>query len=99
MKIDCQECGTRILAEDLDLPTSMAKCRNCNAVFSFADRLAAPPPPQPERLRAPRPEGLQVHETSVAPSEPGYRDAARRQGSISVVRRGFSHIFIILALF
>jgi hypothetical protein len=102
MKIDCQECGARILAADLDLPTSMAKCRNCNAVFSFADRLQASPPvalTQRERLRTPRPEGLTIRETSDAPTEPGYRDAPRKQGSITVVRRWFSPVFIFLALF
>ena len=99
MKIDCNECGTRILAADLDLPSSMAKCRNCNAVFSFAARSPQAPVEQRARLRAPRPDGLYIRETSFDPSEPGYRDAPRKGGSITIVRRWFSPVFIFLAFF
>lgn len=99
MKIDCNECGTRIVAEDLDLPTSMAKCRNCNAVFSFADRPRQTRPPKRERLRAPRPDGLGIRENSPEPSEPGYRDAPRKDGSITIVRRWFAPQFIFFAFF
>jgi hypothetical protein len=34
-QITCVSCGQMIQAEDVNLSTSMAKCRNCNAVFSF----------------------------------------------------------------
>lgn len=99
MKIDCQECGARILAEDLHLPTSMAKCRNCNAVFSFAPRVQSAAVDKVERLRPPRPDGLQIHEMSVAPTEPGYRDAPRDRTTLVIVRRWFSPLFIFLAFF
>lgn len=99
MKIDCAECGARILAEDVDLPTSMAKCRNCNAVFSFADRVRRAPVVQRERLRAPRPEGIVVRETDAKFTEPGYRNAPKNGGSITIVRRWFSPHFIFLTFF
>ena len=99
MKIDCHECGSRILAQDLDLPTSMAKCRNCNAVFSFADRPDRAPIVQRERLRAPRPDGLDVRETSPDPSEPGYRNAPPKSGTVTIVRRWFAPQFIFFAFF
>ena len=99
MKIDCQECGARILAEDLDLPSKMAKCRQCNAVFSFAAKASSAPMAQRERLRAPRPDGLQVNETAMAPSEPGYRDAPRRGETITIVRRWFAPYHIFFAFF
>lgn len=99
MKIDCQECGTRILAEDLDLPSKMAKCRQCNAVFSFAHNVPSAPVAQRERLRAPRPDGLLVHETALAPSEPGYRDAPRRGDAVTVTRRWFAAHHVFLAFF
>ncbi len=105
MKIDCPECCAHILAEDLDLPTSMAKCRNCNSVFSFAEKMRAPPafgiPPQASRdkMRAPRPDGLQIQETGFNPAEPGYRDAPHKGGSITVTRRWFAPQFIFFAFF
>ena len=105
MKIDCPECCARIVAEDLDLPTSMAKCRNCNSVFSFADKMRAPPvfgiAPQASRdkLRAPRPDGLTIEETASSSTEPGYRDSPRKSGSITVTRRWFAPHLIFLAFF
>jgi hypothetical protein len=99
MKIDCNECGARILAADLDLPTSMAKCRACNAVFSFAEHVRPAAIAQRERLRAPRPDGLVVRETQARSTEPGYRDAPREEGSITVVRRWFAPYYIFLVFF
>jgi hypothetical protein len=34
--LSCDTCGRLILAEDVNLQNMVAKCRNCNAVFSFA---------------------------------------------------------------
>lgn len=99
MKIDCQECGARILADDLDLPSKMAKCRQCNAVFSFATKASSAPPAQRERLRAPRPDGLLVHESSGSYSEPGYRDAPHGGASVTVTRRWFAPHYVFLAFF
>lgn len=35
-QLSCVTCGQLILAEDVNLQNMVAKCRNCNAVFSFA---------------------------------------------------------------
>lgn len=35
-QLSCIACGQLILAEDVNLQNMVAKCRNCNAVFSFA---------------------------------------------------------------
>jgi hypothetical protein len=35
-QLNCVTCGQLILAEDVNLQNMVAKCRNCNAVFSFA---------------------------------------------------------------
>jgi len=35
-QLSCDTCGRLILAEDVNLQNMVAKCRNCNAVFSFA---------------------------------------------------------------
>jgi hypothetical protein len=39
MKLHCPDCGQPISAEDINLDTSLAKCRRCNSVFSFSDSL------------------------------------------------------------
>lgn len=99
MKINCQECGALIFADDVDLPSSTAKCRNCNAVFSYVAQLRSGNPDQRDKLRAPRPEGLEVHEVGRGISEPGYRDAPQARGSITITRRWFAPHFIFLAFF
>ena len=35
MKLICQECGTIIKANDINLKDQIAKCMACNEVFSF----------------------------------------------------------------
>ena len=88
MKIDCPECGARVLADDLELSSKMAKCRACNAVFSFAE---AARPAQAElarpRTRAPQPEGITVREESERAGEegneaPGGRSRRRVHGGL-----------------
>lgn len=99
MKINCPECRALIFADDVDLPSSTAKCRSCNAVFSFANQLHAAPSGRRERLRAPRPDGLEIHESVGTIREPGYRDAPSGRGSLTVTRRWFAPHFIFLAFF
>jgi hypothetical protein len=41
MQIYCRVCNAQIVAEDIDLPLRMAKCRKCHAVFGIAEVLAA----------------------------------------------------------
>lgn len=44
MQLQCKECGRAIAAEDVNINLAIAKCQSCNSVFSFADKLPAPPP-------------------------------------------------------
>jgi len=37
MLLHCPHCGQQIHADDINLDKALAKCRECNAVFSFAD--------------------------------------------------------------
>lgn len=37
MQIYCRQCGTKILSANIALNKMIAKCDNCDAVFSFAD--------------------------------------------------------------
>ncbi len=39
MQIHCRQCGAEIPAGNINLDRMVAKCRACNAVFSFADQL------------------------------------------------------------
>lgn len=59
--LDCRRCGAQITAENINLDTALAKCRQCHAVFGFADRLSgtrsAPP-----AMDVPLPEGLTMSE-------------------------------------
>lgn len=103
MKIDCPECGARVLADDLELTSKMAKCRACNAVFSFAEAARSTLSTQAElarpRTRAPQPEGITVREESERAREPGYRDAPGASPSITLVRRWFTPHFVFLLFF
>lgn len=62
MRVVCKECSRDIPAEDVNIDNLVAKCRSCNAVFSFAEELGArgdSPPPEPEaRLKVPLPRGI-----------------------------------------
>lgn len=37
MQLHCPHCGKQIRSDDANLENALAKCRNCHAVFSFAD--------------------------------------------------------------
>lgn len=52
MHVFCTSCGVQIPAADLNIETAMARCRACNAVFSFADALAQETVVRPARGEA-----------------------------------------------
>ncbi len=54
MPIACPSCGARIPAEDVDLSTKLAKCVECDEVFSIDAQLGAPPVPLATGPRLPR---------------------------------------------
>lgn len=60
MQIQCPSCSAKILADDVNLGTRLAKCRGCNNVFEFtASPAAASPAPV---VPAPRPSKFKVRE-------------------------------------
>jgi hypothetical protein len=60
--MNCPKCQALIPAEDVNLETLWAKCRNCDEVFSFAESAPAAAPPRKRRLPAGQPEGFRVEE-------------------------------------
>ncbi len=83
MALHCRTCGELIPAEDVNIELAIAKCRSCNAVFGFADRLGdADAPTRRDRAAVPMPKAITVEEWG--------RD-------VTIVRRWFSpmHVFLI----
>lgn len=39
MQIQCRSCRAPIVAEDMNIALAVAKCRQCNSVFGFADEV------------------------------------------------------------
>jgi hypothetical protein len=60
--MDCPKCGSQILADDVNLDNLLAKCRQCQEVFSFADQVpvAANAKSAASGARVPQPEGIRV---------------------------------------
>ena len=87
MQIHCKACRAKILAEDINLEKTLAKCRGCNAVFDFSGQLE---PEQRQAARSrPRPE---------VPLPPKFRmeDWGR---DLVITWRWFSPKFLALAFF
>lgn len=59
MELRCPACATLIVAEDVDLASGWAKCRECNDVFSFRKPGA---PKTPVRADVPMPEKFEMTE-------------------------------------
>jgi hypothetical protein len=90
MLVHCTHCSRQIPAADLDVSTAIAKCRHCNAVFSFAAALeqegGAPARPHrtPGAAAVSQPKGIKVEDWA---------------GNLLISRRWFSLAFIFLAFF
>lgn len=66
MQIYCRQCGKPIKASNIHLDHMMAKCDQCDAVFSFADMYADVQPKaskRPSAQRIAKPEGITVVHT------------------------------------
>ncbi len=87
MRVHCTQCGGLIPAEDLNIDTTLARCRACNNVFSFADAVAqettAPAAPAADRV-VPQPRGVRVEDWG---------------GDVRLIRRWFSAKYIFLIFF
>ncbi len=88
MKIHCTSCNAAIPAADIHLETAMAKCRRCDAVFSFARetgvRPGGPPAVPPDRGEVPMPPDVKI-------DTGGY--------DLRITQRWFSFKYIPMAFF
>ena len=83
----CKQCGSEVPAADVNLDSAIAKCRKCNAVFSFAGDLGVgrgDAVRRRDRADVPQPAGITVEDWG---------------GNLRFVRRWFSGLFIFLAFF
>ena len=49
MHLNCPECQTHIISEDIHLVQTIAKCKSCNNIFEFTDQLKEAGFPTPYR--------------------------------------------------
>jgi hypothetical protein len=85
MQIDCRQCSAEIPAENVNLNRLVAKCSECNSVFSIADRFADADGYQHfERIDVPMPKGFEVEGLG---------------GELQITRRWFSPQLIVLTVF
>lgn len=87
MQLQCKRCNAAIAAEDVNLANALAKCRACNAIFSFAADVglaeggSAKPP---VREKVPLPPSLQIQEGI---------------GRLTLTRKWFTPAILFLAFF
>ncbi len=86
MQLYCPHCGQQIQADDINLDKELAKCRSCNAVFSFhgviedgGRRVRRKPRPA-----VPQPRGITVEDTGL---------------ELRIVRRWFGAAAVFLLFF
>jgi hypothetical protein len=67
--MQCPQCGSLILAGDVNLTNLVAKCQNCNEVFSFAEQLQTSTRVDSSqhlsKLPVPQPDTLQVEDDGI----------------------------------
>jgi hypothetical protein len=105
MRVSCPSCGASVPAEDVNITRMVAKCRGCQAVFSFEAQLqSAPVASAPAReiapvMEVPLPAGIEMHRDAPAATASGdYRTAQGGVGRLRIVRRWFTpqHLFLLL---
>ncbi|MDX2097614.1 MAG: hypothetical protein SFW36_07540 [Leptolyngbyaceae cyanobacterium bins.59] len=85
MQLKCQNCGSDISAEDINVNLMIAKCTACNAVFSFADRFDIENVYQPyQKPQVDRPASMSVD---------------HRGSDLIIVRKWFTPVFFFLLFF
>lgn len=88
MHVYCTHCGQQIPAEDLNIETVIARCRACDAVFSFADALEQEDDARPVRS----------HERQPVPLPAGIREESYG-GALRYVHRWYRGHFLFLLFF
>ena len=96
MHLNCPHCGVDIRAEDMNLDNELAKCRGCDAVFSFAHamdqdaaRRGGSGPSRADRRR---------REKKII-GRPGKLEISERGGAWEVRRRWFTPLAFFLLFF
>ncbi len=84
MKLHCPDCGSPIPAAHVDLRTGLAKCGQCDSVFSFTPEPGGRRPPAPPQTPVPRPPRMVVEDFA---------------GTWSARWRWFSPVHLFLAVF
>lgn len=59
-KIPCSSCGENIPAENLNINDKIAKCNNCNGIFSFEHKISNLLKPSAKKQEVVRPEGIDI---------------------------------------
>lgn len=86
MQLNCQSCGAEILVNNVNLDHMIAKCEECNAVFSFAKEFGHDGAHQPAALKpqVERPKSMTVSDLGT---------------ELKITRRWFGPTFFFLAFF
>ena len=61
-KICCPSCDHEVQADQININDKIAKCTNCNGVFSFEEELQAIKSPKVAKQEVLRPEGINIFE-------------------------------------
>ncbi|MFT4665030.1 MAG: hypothetical protein ACI8YQ_000382 [Polaribacter sp.] len=59
-KINCSSCGNHIPADNININDKIAKCNNCNVVFSFQNEIASLLKREKTKQEVLRPEGIDI---------------------------------------
>lgn len=83
MDLTCKRCGAKIISDDVNLERMVAKCQECNAVFSFADDFAYAGTLQEayQKFNVARPKRMQIENLG---------------GEMKITRRWFSPVLFFL---
>ncbi len=96
-KINCSSCGNQIPAENLNINDKIAKCNNCNVVFSFQKDISNLLKREKAKQEVLRPEGIDIfyfqEDLDIAIKQP----MTALEGIIASLLPLF--IFIFIALF
>ena len=60
MHLNCPECSSTIVSDDVNLVKTIAKCKDCNNIFEFTDQLEKALPPLPFGEEIVMPPGIEV---------------------------------------
>ncbi|MCK4658525.1 MAG: hypothetical protein KAV82_03295 [Phycisphaerae bacterium] len=88
----CKHCGAEVPAEDVNLNNAIAKCRACNAVFSFAEDVGL----DEGNVKTP---GRGRHRERAEVPMPDKITVENWGGNLKFTRRWFSPVFIFLVFF